>query len=82
MGEAAGGWYDRLMVKTRRITNRPQVGLIYRVTPAGKSWMSQVLGKLTLKHPELIATGLTVARPMAARDNIILSVSDDSVTYL
>lgn len=41
--------------------------------------MSQVLGKLMLKHPELIATGLTVAQPMAARDNLILSVSDDSV---
>lgn len=32
-----------------------------------------------LKHPELIATGLTVAQAMAARDNIIRSVLDDSV---
>lgn len=31
------------------------------------------------KHPELIATGLTVAWAMAARDNIIRSVLDDSL---
>lgn len=48
-------------------------------------WHQQALqvfwggGKLMPKHPEVIATGLTVARVMAARDNIIRSVLDDSL---
>lgn len=58
-----------------------QEGLVYSMTPAGAASFLGVgeVGNLMPKHPEVIATGLTVARVMAARDNIIRSVLDDSL---
>lgn len=52
---------------------------LYCVTPAKKVQNVLSFGKAMLKHPEPIAAGLTVAQPMAARDNIILSVLNDLV---